>query len=125
MKRRRTLGSEKQANAFEPFYSDFPELTEKGLYQLISQSMKTDMINLYAEFGDEIYTYIGGMRKNATLTVVILDDYSVIYLNGVKDGDGINLIFRKSSTHKGVKLKACVGGKNDAPQVEYYVEKIL
>lgn len=123
MERRRTLRNEKQANAFEPFYSDFPELTEKGLYQLISQSTKTDMINLYAEFGDEICTYIGGMRKNITLTVVILDDYSVIYYSGVKDGT--SLVFRKSSTHKGVKLKACVGGKNDAPQVEYYVEKIL
>lgn len=123
MERRRTLGSEKQANAFEPFYSDFPELTEKGLYQLISQSTETDMVNTYFEFGEEVYTYAGGIKKNQTFTVIILDDYSVIYLEGIKDNR--TLVFRKSSTHKGVKLKACFGGKNDAPEVEYYVEKIL
>lgn len=121
MERRRTLGNSE--SEFEPFYSDYPELTEKGLYNLTSQSTETNPVNLYAEFGDETYSYIGGMNKNITLTVIILEDYSAIYYCGVKDAR--TLVYRKSDTHKGVKLKACAGGKNDAPQVEYYVEKIL
>lgn len=41
MERRRILGSEKQVNAFEPFYSDFPEISSEndGVYQLTHKLM--------------------------------------------------------------------------------------
>lgn len=125
MERRRILGSEKQVNAFEPFYSDFPEISSEndGVYQLTPQTDDTTLSNAYVEIGEKKITYNGGKNKNIPVTIVFVGELCSLFNGSLKTSDPI---VRKNADKRGnVKYKTCNGGEKDQALVTFYVEKIL
>lgn len=125
MERRRTLGSEKQANAFEPFYSDFPEISSEndGIYQLTPQTEDTTNLNAYIEIGVNKFPWSGLKRRNIPVTIIFVGEMCWIFNGSLK----ISGAFAKLTSEKrgDVKYKACSGGEKDKALVTFYVEKIL
>lgn len=125
--RRRTLLENRSIESFEPFYSDYPELSEVGLYQLTPQTEETGTVNTYIEIGDKQFVYAGGKPQNQAVTICILEDaISVMHTSLTKVSDTVdNVGGRRSGSTPPVKYKSCYGGANDAPLVTYYVERLL
>ena len=123
--RRRILESEGKMSTFEPFYSDFPEISaeEDGLYSLTPQTDDTTNINSYIEVGDNVFTWAGSKSKDTVITIAIIGETSSIF-NG--DITTTGAFMRSKAVKRGnVKYKACSGSKESAPVVTYYVEKLL
>lgn len=124
--RRRTLLGNTSADSFEPFYSDYPELTEVGLYQLTPQTEETGTVNTYIEIGDKQFGYAGGKPQNQVITICILEDaVSVMHASFTAVSDTVESVRRWSGAVPPVKYKSCYGGASDSPLVNYYVERIL
>lgn len=125
MERRRTLGSEKQANAFEPFYSDFPEISSEndGIYQLTPQTEDTTTLNAYIEIGVNKFHYSGSKPRNVPITIIFVGEMCWIFNYSLKvSGPFVKV---KSEKRGDVKYKACSGAEKDPALVTFYVEKIL
>lgn len=126
MERRRTLGSEKQANAFEPFYSDFPEISSEndGIYQLTPQTEDTAYLNAYIEIGEDKFPWGGGSKpRNIPVTIIFVGEMCWIFNGSLKISGAFTKL--KSEKRGDVKYKACSGGEKDPALVTFYVEKIL
>lgn len=126
MERRRTLGSEKQANAFEPFYSDFPEISSEndGIYQLTPQTEDTAHLNAYIEIGEDKFPWGGGSKpRNIPVTIIFVGEMCWIFNGSLKISGAFTKL--KSEKRGDVKYKACSGGEKDPALVTFYVEKIL
>lgn len=124
--RRRALLESRSIESFEPFYSEYPELTEVGLYQLTPQTEETGTVNTYIEIGDEQLGYAGGKPQNQVVTICILEDaVSVMHASLTNVSDAVESVRRWSGAVPPVKYKSCYGGVNDSPLVNYYVERLL
>lgn len=126
MERRRILGSEKQANAFEPFYSDFPEISSEndGVYQLTPQTEDTTSSNAYFEIGENKFPWGGGAKpRNMPVTIVFVGEICSLFNGSLKTSDPI--VRRNAEKRGNVKYKTCTGGEKDPALVTFYVEKIL
>lgn len=125
MERRRTLGSERQVNVFEPFYSDFPEISSEndGIYQLTPQTEDTTPLNAYIEIGEQKFPWSGSKPRNVPITIIFVGEICWMFNYSLKvSGPFIKL---KSEKRGYVKYKACSGAEKDSPLVTFYVEKIL
>lgn len=112
-------------STFEPFYSDFPEISaeEGGIYRLTPQTDDTTTINSYIEVGDKEFTWSGSKTRNTVITIAIVGETSSVF-NG--DITKFGAFTRTKVVERGsVKYKACSGSKVSAPEVTYYVEKLL
>lgn len=125
MERRRILKSEKQANAFEPFYSDFPEISSKndGIYQLTPQTEDTTTLNAYIEIGENKFPWSGSKPRNTPVTIIFVGEMCWIFNGSLKISGAFAKL--KSEKRGDVKYKACSGGENNQALVTFYVEKIL
>lgn len=125
MERRRILGSEKQANAFEPFYSDFPEISSEndGIYQLTPQTEDTAPLNAYIEIGVNKFPYSGSKPRNVPITIIFVREMCWIFNGSLKISGAFAKL--KSEKRGDVKYKECSGGEKDKALVTFYVEKIL
>lgn len=125
MERRRTLGSERQVNVFEPFYSDYPEISSEndGVYQLTPQTEDTANSNAYVEIGDKKIPWHGSKAKNIPVTIVFVGEICSLFNGSLKTS---GYIVRRNAEERGsVKYKTCNGAEKDTPLVTFYVEKIL
>ena len=111
MERRRTLRNEKQANAFEPFYSDFPEISSEndGVYQLTPQTEDTTLSNAYVEIGEIKIPWNGGKKQNIPVTIVFVGELCSLFNGSLKTSDPI--VRRNVEKRGNVKYKTCSGGR--------------
>lgn len=123
MERRRTLGNSK--SEFEPFYSDFPEISSEndGVYQLTPQTEDTGPLNAYIEIGVNKFPYSGSKPRNVPVTIIFVGEMCWIFNGSLKISGAFNKL--KSEKRGDLKYKACSGGEKDKALVTFYVEKIL
>lgn len=123
MERRRTLGNSK--SEFEPFYSDFPEISSEndGIYQLTPQTEDTTNLNAYIEIGDNKFPWGGSKPRNSPVTIIFVGEMCWIFNGSLKISGAFTKL--KSEKRGDVKYKACSGGEKDPALVTFYVEKIL
>lgn len=124
--RRRLISMAQEGKSmFEPFYSDYPELTEKGLYTLTPQTEDTDIINSYIEIGDKVYTYAGAPQKKEPYFILISNKVTRVFKGDLlaTSNNFTSTIFVEGANT--VRFKRCKGLETDEPLVTLYVEKIL
>lgn len=123
MERRRTLGNSK--SEFEPFYSDFPEISSEndGVYQLTPQTEDKEPINAYIEIWVNKFPYSGSKPRNVPVTIIFVGEMCWIFNGSLKISGAFAKL--KSEKRGNLKYKACSGGEKDKALVTFYVEKIL
>ena len=124
MERRRTLGNSK--SEFEPFYSDYPEISSEndGVYQLTPQTEDTTNSNAYVEIGEKKFPWGGGSKpRNTPVTIIFVGEMCWIFNGSLKISSAFTKL--KSEERGYVKYKACSGAEKDSALVTFYVEKIL
>lgn len=111
----------------EPFYSDYPELTETGVYILTPQTEETaSSPNLFVKLGDTNVEYVGSATINSSYTVVIFDRGTRVLLNSILDiGKGLQRTNAEIEQKATVKMKRCMGSEASEPAVTFYVEQIF
>ncbi|MCI7449010.1 MAG: hypothetical protein MSD68_04700 [Blautia sp.] len=113
-------------NTFEPFYSDFPEISgeDDGLYRLTPQTDDATQTNCYIEVDDKEFRWAVACSKNKTVTIVIVGEIISVIRGDITVKEAIsNVIVAERGTV--MKYKACSGAKESDPLVTYYVEKLL
>lgn len=123
---RRRMMNERNNKMIEPFYSDFPELTETGLYILTPQTEETTNTNIYIEIGENAYRWVASEQFCTPITIFINDDASRAFFYDIRD-TGIARLqsIKGESGKKTIKLKRCAGKEDSPALVTFYVEQIL
>ena len=104
-----------------PFYSDYPTITEYGVYFFDSQSDSTSNNNVFIKMDNTPYNYCGGAPLNRDFYV----QYTGEYVAAFRDVGMNRPWFRKEQESSRFSLKRCSGTESSPPLVVFKVDKIL
>lgn len=110
----------------ESFYSDFPELTETGVYILTPQTDDTTSTNTFLQIGDEKYPWANGGSLNGVYIAVICEKVSRVFVGNIFFDDRVvlNSVQIPVMSKQPIKLKRCDGRETDEALVTFLVEKL-
>ena len=118
--RRRMLEEFKQSGKY-PFYSDYPTITEYGLYLFDSQSDSVSSSNIFLKMDDTSYNYCGGGPLDIDFYVEYKKDGVAAYIDAGLEQQW----FRREQESSSFSLKRCSGIENAPALVVFKVDKIL
>ena len=116
--RRRMITEEGQSKY--PFYSDYPTITEYGVYLFDSQSDSTSIENVFLKMDDTSYNWCGGGPLNRDFYVEYTEDGLTAYI----DAELKQQWFRREQESSSFSLKRCSGVESAPALVVFKVDKI-
>ena len=119
MLRRRVMEESKQGSQY-PFYSDYPTITEYGLYLFDSQSISTSNCNTFIKMDGTSYDWCGGGPLNMDFAVEYTKEKIIVYSNTVMS----NVWIIKEQESSSFSLKRCFGTEKDPALVTFKIDKV-
>ena len=116
--RRRMITEEGQSKY--PFYSDYPTITEYGVYLFDSQSDSTSNSNVFVKMDNTSYSYCGG----GPLNIDFYAEYTKDGLTAYRDAGFKQRWFRMEQESSSFSLKRCSGTESAPALVVFKVDKI-
>lgn len=118
--RRRVMIEEMSMRKMYPFYSDYPIITEYGVYFFDSQSASDSVTNVFLKMDDTNYNYCGG----APLSRDFYIEYTEQGVTGYRDAGFREQWFKREQASSSFSLKRCAGTESAPPLVIFKIDKI-
>ena len=103
-----------------PFYSDYPTITEYGVYLFDSQSDSTSISNTFIKMDGTSYNWCGGNSLNRDFAVEYTKEKLTVYAN--TEMSMVWIIKEQESSS--FSLKRCGGTEADPALVTFKIDKI-
>lgn len=103
-----------------PFYSDYPTITEYGVYLFDSQSDSTSNSNVFIKMDGTSYNWCGGGPLNRDFAVKYTKEKLTVYSNTVMS----NAWIIKEQESSSFSLKICSGTEADPALVTFKIDKV-
>ena len=117
--RRRMMEESKQGSQY-PFYSNYPTITEYGVYLFDSQSDSTSYDNTFIKMDGTSYNWCGGGPLYRDFAVEYTKEKLTVYSDTVMSSVWII----KEQESSSFSLKRCFGTENDPALVTFKIDKV-
>lgn len=119
MLRRRVMEESKQGSQY-PFYSDYPTITEYGIFCFQPQTKDNTPTNTFLKLDDTPYNWVGSTQKSMIFYIEYTAENIAIRQNLLTNPVWIH----KEQESSSFSLKRCGGTEADPALVTFKIDKI-